>query len=85
MPFRLFLELEVYEYLQSLRREQRAKLLAHLKFIRDYPGNYSDHVTRHSSGRLLSISLTPGHAIFYWIDDADRHVKIIKIESRTGN
>ena len=71
MSFRLYLNFEVVEFLQSLRPEKRAKLLTHLKLIRDYPGNLSDSEEKHASGRPLSVSLAEGHAITYWIDDAD--------------
>jgi hypothetical protein len=52
MPFRLFIDLEAIEFLQS--------------------------------GRMLNVSLFAGLAISYWIDDADGHVKIMKIEPRMG-
>ncbi len=84
MGFRLLIDLEVIDYLEALKRDQRVKLLSHFRAIRDYPGNLSDHMEMHSSGRFLNVSLTAGFAVFYWIDDADRHVKIMKIEPRSG-
>jgi len=85
MGFRLFIDLEVLDYLQTLKRDQRAKLFSHFRLIRDYPGNCSDHTEMHSSGRSLNVCLIAGFAVSYWIDDADRHVKIMKIEPRVGS
>jgi mRNA-degrading endonuclease RelE of RelBE toxin-antitoxin system len=84
MPFRLFIDLEAIEFLQSLKGQQRARLLSHLHAIREYPGNHMHHRKMHSSGRMLGVSLIAGYAISYWIDDADKHVKIMKIEPRIG-
>jgi len=82
MPFRLFIDLEVIDYLQTLKREQRVKLLSHVRAIRDYPGNYAHHQAPHPSGHMLSVCLAGGFAISYRIDDADRQVRILKIEPR---
>ena len=47
--------------------------------IRDYPGNLTDYSETDISGREFRINVFGKHAIKYWIDDADRHVKIMQI------
>ena len=48
--------------------------------MRDFPGNYSDFVEVGERGRQLNVCLFGDFQIRYWIDDADRHVKILRIE-----
>jgi hypothetical protein len=47
--------------------------------IRDYPGNSADYYETDISGREYHINVFGKHAIKYWIDDADRQVKIMQI------
>jgi hypothetical protein len=39
----------------------------------------SYYVDRDESGRQLDVSLFEGFAINYWIDDADRQIKVFQL------
>ena len=79
MEFRLLMDLEVYDFLQTLPKRQRERLLGHFQKIKNFPGHYSDFIHQDEVGRRLDVSLVDGLAIFYWTDAADRHVKILSI------
>jgi hypothetical protein len=54
-------------------------VLAQIRRLRDFPVNLSDSSCSDADGRRLDVSLFEGLAIYYWIDGADRHVKVLKI------
>jgi hypothetical protein len=80
-PFSLLIDSTVLEFLQSRSHRVQATLLARMMFIRDYPENSTDVKEFDLSGRLIRTSARGAYAISYWIDDADREVKIVKVQA----
>jgi len=81
MRFRLLIDFEVLELALNLPKRQQAALFRYFASIRESPGHYSDYVEVGPDGRVLQVSLYGDYLIKYWIDDADRHVKILKLVS----
>jgi len=79
MDFRLLVDLDVVASLDSMPKKIRIRLIDHFSKLRQFPSNYSDYYERDSIGRRIEISIFAGHAIHYWIDSADRHVKILAL------
>jgi hypothetical protein len=79
MQFQLLIELDVVGFMQSLPRSRRAALFAHFRDLRAHPERHSDYVEHDEHGRRVDVSVLGGLAIYYWIDHADRHVKILRL------
>ncbi len=79
MEFRLLIDLEVVETLDGLPTRVRNRLLAQLQKIRSFPSNFSDYYEQDASGRRVEICIFSGWAVHYWIDFADRHVKVLAL------
>lgn len=79
MSFRLLIDFDVLEFALKLSNADRRRLFDHFLAIKKFPGNCSDFVEVDKTGRSLHVSLFGGFQIRYWIDDADRHVKILRI------
>jgi hypothetical protein len=79
MPYRLFIAVDVIDLLETLNRPRRRELLAHFRRLQDAPGHYSDYVEADEAGRRVDVAVFRGLAIYYWVDDADRQVKILKL------
>ncbi len=79
MQFRLLVDIEVLDLLETFQPARRRRLFAHFRKIQSFPGYYSESVEPDEEGRLLDLSTFEGVSIHYWIDDADRHVKILQI------
>ncbi|MFT4588988.1 MAG: hypothetical protein ACI9VS_004220 [Candidatus Binatia bacterium] len=79
--FRLFVDQEAIDFLNSLPRRRRDSLYDRLRQIREHPGSHSDYQETDSTGRFVDISICGRHAIHYWIDHADRHIKVLEISS----
>lgn len=79
MEYRLLIDLEVIDVLNGLSKTARRRLLGHLVKIRSFPGNYTDYHESDIIGRRIEISVFAGWAIHYWLDSADRHVKVLAL------
>ena len=79
MQFRLLIDMDVLDILSKYPASRRRGLLAHFRKIQSFPKNYSEFVEPDDEGRQLDISTFEDISIRYWIDDADRHVKILQI------
>ena len=79
MNYRLLVDLEAVAALDSLPTSVRRRLLDHLVRLRLSPEAFSSSHAHDEVGRRVEISFVAGHAIHYWIDPADRHVKVLKI------
>ena len=79
MDYRLFIAVDVVDFLQTLRRSQRQEMLAHFRRLRNSPGRYADYQDSDEVGRRVEVSVFGGFAIYYWVDEADQHVKILKL------
>lgn len=80
MVYRLFVDLEAMTVLDSLPAKVRRRLLDHFVRLRSSPESFSGGHESDQIGRRVEISFFAGHAIHYWIDSADRHVKVLTIK-----
>ena len=79
MKYRLFVDLEAVDFLGSSKPALRRSLLMHLSSIEAFPESCSDYFESDSKGRRIDIAIHSACAIHYWIDFADRHVKVLRI------
>jgi hypothetical protein len=79
MPYRLLIDLEVVAQLQALSAARRRHLLGHFRAIERYLSAHSDYADTDAQGRRVEVSVMDGFAIYYWIDEADRQVKILQL------
>jgi mRNA-degrading endonuclease RelE of RelBE toxin-antitoxin system len=79
ISYRLLIDFEVIEFIDALPKSLQRSLRSRLVEIRDFPSIRSDCSERDSVGRRIEINICSGYAIKYWIDSADRHVKILDI------
>ena len=81
MDYRLLVDLEAIAVLHVMPKRTRTLLLDHFVKLRASPDRYSDYHENDSTGRRVEISVNAGYAIHYWIDFADRHVKILALKA----
>jgi hypothetical protein len=79
MNYRLLVDLEVVHVLQGMRASARTRMLDHFERLRASPDNYSEATTRDATGRRIEVCSYRGYALHYWIDFADRHVKVLTL------
>ncbi len=79
MPFRLLIEGDVVDLLLDFSATKRRRFMAHFRKIQEYPGNNSQMLEPDDEGRILDVCIFEDIEIRYWIDDADRHVKIVSL------
>jgi len=80
MSYRLLVDVEVIEALDALPKNYRTRLLDHFRKIRSSPEDISDYHERDKVGRRVEIAVFSSHAIHYWIDHADQHIKILALK-----
>lgn len=76
---RLLIDIEVLEFLRTLRRREQEQLLKRFREIAAFPSNFSDFVEHDSSGRRVEVHVSGKFAIKFWNEFADRHVKILDV------
>jgi hypothetical protein len=76
---RLLLDSEAVEHLDKLPARERTLLRKRLCAIADAPDRFTDYHERDAHGRDLSGHVFHGHAILFWDDFADRHLKILEV------
>lgn len=76
---RLLIDIEVLEFLRTLRRRDQEDLLKHFRAIAAFPSNYSDFIEHDSVGRHVDVHVFGKFAIKFWNDSADRHLKILDV------
>ncbi len=81
MEYRLLIDLEAIELLDTLPKKERNRLIDQFEKIRSFPGNYSDYHESDAVGRRVEICILSRWAIHYWIDSADCHVKVLALKS----
>ena len=81
MDYRLLVDLEAIALLDSLSNKFRTRLLDHFVRLRSAPEQFSDCYEHDSIGRQIEISVYAGYSIHYWIDVADKQVKILAIKA----
>jgi hypothetical protein len=76
---RLLIDIEVFEFLRTLRPKEQAGLLQCFREIAAFPSRFSDFAEHDSSGRRVEVHIFGKFAIKFWDDFADRHVKILDV------
>jgi hypothetical protein len=77
--FALLVAYEVFEFIERLPRTEHLPIRKRFLQIRDFPGSHSDYSEPDDQGRRIEINIYGKFAIKYWIDDADKQVKILEI------
>jgi mRNA-degrading endonuclease RelE of RelBE toxin-antitoxin system len=81
MHYRLLISIEVVEFLERLPSKTRKALRNAIASIGGDPLAMADAADYDDTGRRLQISIIGDFALTYWIDDADRHVKILDVHA----
>ena len=76
--------MEAVELLQTLPPARRRNLLHHFRELERYLSAHSDYHDTDALGRRVEVSVADGFAIYYWIDEADRQVKILLLIAADG-
>jgi hypothetical protein len=71
----------VLELIAKQPRRTQLEIRKRLLDICAYPYNHSDYLEPDDSGRRYHVNLFGDYAISYWVDEADQHIKIMKIRS----
>lgn len=79
MKFRLLIDYEVIEFMETLPRKDRLMLRNRFVAIQDFPGNYSDYVEYDLVGSRVEIHIFGKFAIKFWTDHADQDIKILDL------
>jgi hypothetical protein len=80
-PYRLLVDWEVIEKINRLPIRTRRILRKALSNIVTAPDQFSDYREPNPRNIPLDVHLCAGFAIKYWIDFADRHVKVLDLEA----
>jgi mRNA-degrading endonuclease RelE of RelBE toxin-antitoxin system len=81
MQYRLLISIEVVEFLERLPSKTRKSLRNAVAAIGGDPLSMADAADFDDTGRQLQIAIIGDFALTYWIDAADRHVKILDIHA----
>ena len=79
MSYRLLIDYEVIEFLETLPRKDRKLLRDRLVALQGDPPGFSDYAESDSTGRRVDIHICSKYAVKFWEDHADRHVKILDV------
>jgi hypothetical protein len=79
MKYRLLIDYEVIEFIETLSRKDQLLLRNRFSTIQDYPSQHSDYVEYDSEGRRVDIHICGKYAIKFWEDHADKHVKVLNV------
>ena len=79
MKYRLLLDLEVYDFLATLKPSERRQLRKRFAELLESPARWQEFVDRDVGGRTPGVTICGRFAITFWDDFADRHVKILRI------
>ena len=81
MKRRLLLDVEVIAYLERLPPRERTAIWKRLREIALQPDRFLDYRERDECGRDLPVHFSHRHAILFWDDFADRHIKVLEISN----
>ncbi len=79
MEFELLVTGNVIDALLEFPAQKRRRYLELFRRIQAYPGTFSQFRQQSDSGRIVHAYVFEQHEIRYWIDWADRHVKILRL------
>jgi hypothetical protein len=77
MNYRLLIDYEVIEFLETLSRKDQQSLRDRFVTIRGNPSKFSDFTECDPTGRRVDIHVFGRFAVKYWQDHADQHIKIM--------
>jgi hypothetical protein len=78
-PYALLVDYEVIEFIGRLNRKEQTAIWKRMRQIRDFPYNNSDYFEFDPFGRQVHIDVSAKYALKYWIDEADRQIKVLDI------
>ncbi len=81
MRYQLLLSMVVVTFLERLPVKARRNLRDLIERISEDPLGCSEATEYDRSGRLMHIALAGEYALIYWVDDADRHVKVMEVHA----
>ncbi len=81
MRYKLLVSIDVVEFLERLPLKTRKSIRNAIAAIGDDPLGMADAEEFDDVGRQLQIAIAGDFAFTYWIDDADRHVKILDLHA----
>ena len=79
--YTLLISIDVVEFVERLPRRLRLGIRGVIKGIEEDPLGISEASDYDSTGRLVHILVIGDYALTYWIDDTDKHVKVLDIHS----
>jgi hypothetical protein len=79
--FELLIAYDVVAFVERLSMGERRRLRDRFLEIRNAPGRYSDYVETDAAGRPVDINICTRFAIKYWVDHADRQIKILDVHA----
>jgi len=59
-----------------------APSLPHFDRLQSNPGKFIDYQEQDEIGQPLQVSIFDGWAIYFWMDEADQHLKILRLVKR---
>jgi mRNA-degrading endonuclease RelE of RelBE toxin-antitoxin system len=77
MKYRLLVDWEVIEFLETLPRKDQKLLRDRFVAMQDYPQKFSDYAEFDSVRRRVDIHVCGKYAVKFWEDHADKHLKIL--------
>lgn len=81
-PFELLFSLRAVEFIQNLQSRERLGLQRKILQIQHSPHNCSQQTVIEPQGRPIELCTWSRFCIRYWIDEADREVKILDVYSK---
>jgi hypothetical protein len=79
MRYRLLIDYEVIEFLETLSRKDQRLLRNRFVAIQNDARQFSDYTESDDTGRRADIHICGRYAVKFWEDHADRHVKILDV------
>ena len=79
MKYRLLLDLDVYDFVATLKPAERRQLRKRFGELLESPTRWEEFVDRDALGRRVGVTICGHFAITFWDDFADRQVKILRI------
>ncbi len=79
--YRLLISIDVVVFVERLPARYSKAIRSCFSAIGEDPLGCSEATDYDDTGRLLHVAIVGDFALMYWIDDADRHVKILDIHA----
>lgn len=75
----MLLDLDVYDFLATLRPSERRQLRKRFDELLESPRRWHEFAEKDATGRTLGVTICGRFAITFWDDFADRHVKVLRV------